>query len=1831
MRARRYAAALLWFVCAAGVLHGGAAASDACNVQLDATGAYDKSNNEFAFDVVSSTDVIVTSISVRFLEAQRSQAALTVSFKEEGWASNALSWAPVAAARNGWHETVPTFTLTQRLRAGVHSSFMLQCSSNSIRYNFQPYYAGVQTAAVTDGLLAVLPGAGALNRTRYFAGYVGYALATPACAAMPPAPGPPPAPPPPAFVLPTLPAGGAYVYSEADLLAAIANAAVTDIVLAASIRLSSGAVVVPASSTLLSISGNAESCALAAGGSPVVDYDYVAYVAPVSSPLSSAACTIDGGTVSRILVVELPSLALSNLQFVNGWALSSASADRNGGAVYMPDAEDPSTCSSLLEVDGCVFAGCGAYASGGALFACDVRISNSLFRNNGASNGGDMYVAGDLNVETSVFMQSFAYSSGGSLYVDNAARHTPPIPSYISDSVFTFEGGFVLSVTPTTGGAIFMAKDVPWLVMTNVSIDSFYANQGGGIFLDEGDTIIMRGCSVSQCTSSSDGGGIHMAASTWLFLLDTTIANNTAGNGGGGGVSIQQWSTAVAMSTSAGGPAACAIAGNNAGATGQGGGVYVSVGAAFLASGACSVSGNTAQSGGGVFIAGGNAADNLAYAAGGLDLLPTSLFTDAADDAGWAIGNLPNELRWAIGAQVPWTFFIDSATMSGNSATQVGGAVYCGAAALCGFQHATLAGNTAGTSGAGLYAVGSAQVAASNLSCAGNAAGAYGGALSLSGVPQAVIASSSLAANSAGIGGGALYAIDSTAAVNDTSFSSNVAGGVLPRGGAVYLRDAAAFVFGGCLFANNSAGALAAESGASPGTAQLVEPYGAFEGGALSMLAASAPVNVSVFGSRFLGNSAAEGGALAAHGSAVVSALLAGTAFEGNSASRGGVLTLGQAADVSIDNCSFTSNTAELGAVFLTLSAADVPATANSVLDNNTALNYGPLAATLPVNWTLQHPGEARTGGSLPIEVRMYDLFAQQVSYWQDAVVQARAGNVSFLSGVTAESYAAGAASFSDLLIHGEPSRSYLLTVSVESPTLMLQVPAAQSLSVTVTQCNFAEVFNPTTLACECVLQATYDADLGACVCGFAFYMSLEQAECLPCPSGGFCPGNNYAYPLANYWHVPYNWTRFYECEQEYCEALEPAGDPSRPNCREAHTGLLCASCVEGAAFQGQFCAVCEPGTAWSQWSPGKRAGFMIGFVSCLLALLLYILLPLNMRLHDKLLGYVSAAYAVLIGSVFDKLSAYLYDRQPEDRVAAAPRETSLLSADAKRDAQIDGFSQALSKMGEPVRLVIDQIQIMSSFTRTMRIDWPPIFFKIISVLSVLNFDFLQLPSTACMTPRISYFTYFLGITLGFSCAAGTLLLLWAVALTVARLRGVSSEARDRFSASCLSKFILALSVAYTPVAEAIMGVFGCERIEGTYWLLADLREQCYTRRHYTFYPVAIFFLIFFVFGIPVFFLAVFYHFRIPQMVAERKRDARLRALVQYGFAHQLPQPACNVQTLTALSISDEHVDALYTELFRTAADFRRHATKRLTRAFEMGQQDEKHVVDVDGASPHGAGDAASVTSGDANRSPAADLDADFAMRGVAPAKPARLSSASLKRTMKTLVASAVSTLSGSEAPHVAASQVHELLRPFKMGELLRWSAIHLHAPPMRWAEHEVVDCIEHLYGHLHCENWCAARLRLPGAPAPADLTYPWQVLGAHRAAAQVLVRVRHRLHQPRQLVADRGSHHAVFCLSAGVHLLATLRRHTHAPGRVLRLLLAARLLLHRAAAQGEDRCVERQGRARLLRPRGRAHHGRVCHARPCVPGVAAPRALQGPTRPSDNTSPSFRLRSPRD
>lgn len=173
-----------------------------------------------------------------------------------------------------------------------------------------------------------------------------------------------------------------------------------------------------------------------------------------------------------------------------------------------------------------------------------------------------------------------------------------------------------VSIPHNTGGAINLYKDNSTLIMNEGSsvINNKTTNSdGGGIYIDPGSELIIRGGVVSGNHSGSNGGGICSFGTT--TISGATITNNTAEKAGGGICALG--TLTVDGST---------ISNNSAdfdNKTGYGGGIYAKATSTITNS---EISGNTAYYAGGMYfpatsvvsIENSEISGNTGYYAGGI-------------------------------------------------------------------------------------------------------------------------------------------------------------------------------------------------------------------------------------------------------------------------------------------------------------------------------------------------------------------------------------------------------------------------------------------------------------------------------------------------------------------------------------------------------------------------------------------------------------------------------------------------------------------------------------------------------------------------------------------------------------------------------------------------------------------------------------------------------------------------------------------------------------------------------------------------------------------------------------------------------------------------------------------------------------------------------------------------------------------------------------------------------------------------------------------------------------------------------------------------------------
>ena len=162
----------------------------------------------------------------------------------------------------------------------------------------------------------------------------------------------------------------------------------------------------------------------------------------------------------------------------------------------------------------------------------------------------------------------------------------------------------------------------------------------------------------------------------------------------------------------------------------------------------------------------------------------------------------------------------------------------------------------------------------------------------------------------------------------------------------------------------------------------------------------------------------------------------------------------------------------------------------------------------------------------------------------------------------------------------------------------------------------------------------------------------------------------------------------------------------------------------------------------------------------------------------------------------------------------------------------------------------------------------------------------------------------------------GVIRVFGAHALARLTLRGVDDapDRLERFNHRMLVALLLVLYLVYPGVSVAIFGIFSCTELGGGVWFLdADVRIVCYSPKHWGYLGAGVVWVCVYTIGIPVFFLWLLHHFRVPHLARQLEENAWLRELVKLALLEGMEQGTeLNLISLTTDSITDTHLEALH-------------------------------------------------------------------------------------------------------------------------------------------------------------------------------------------------------------------------------------------------------------------------------------------------------------------------------
>ena len=209
---------------------------------------------------------------------------------------------------------------------------------------------------------------------------------------------------------------------------------------------------------------------------------------------------------------------------------------------------------------------------------------------------------------------------------------------------------------------------------------------------------------------------------------------------------------------------------------------------------------------------------------------------------------------------------------------------------------------------------------------------------------------------------------------------------------------------------------------------------------------------------------------------------------------------------------------------------------------------------------------------------------------------------------------------------------------------------------------------------------------------------------------------------------------------------------------------------------------------------------------------------------------------------------------------------------------------------------------------------WPSIYYALANTLSVASLSFMRLPAINCIRPQLSFYTSFLTVTLSSFAFCVFAVLTYYIGQRTA-VAAADHERKRRFKARVLNVFWWVAFLVYPQVSSTTLLIFACTPLEdGTSWLMADYRIQCWTPKHKLYAGLGGVWALLFPLGMPIAIVYSLYVSQVPHLARWKQACSWLRAIVQRSVVLGVHAPnSFHADTLTTESITTDHLRVLHT------------------------------------------------------------------------------------------------------------------------------------------------------------------------------------------------------------------------------------------------------------------------------------------------------------------------------
>lgn len=403
------------------------------------------------------------------------------------------------------------------------------------------------------------------------------------------------------------------------------------------------------------------------------------------------------------------------------------------------------------------------------------RVKNSTLRENSALSGGAIALSNAAaTIENVLFFNKAAADDGGGLYISNTP--TTVLNTVFSSNASTDDGGAIANITSSTfdgnisddtGGGIAIVKGGTATIAES-TLTNNQAVKGSGLVIAQSSSVNVTETTFTSNSVAEDGGAIYLSDEARLQVTESEFTANTAGDQAGAiqhesSKAVEVVSTAFRenRAVSDGG----AIANNSPSGTltiinssfdsnttqEDGGAVYARMNSRNTIEGSSYTNNRAVNNGGGIYSAGeltlqgSEVTNNRADVGGGLAIFQGS----ATIQTSQIEGNTASSLGGGTYVSPNADLRIVETTFEGNQTAQGGGLFNHGTSIL---TNATLSGNTATDEGGAIYSTeDSSDLTLLNSTISNNRAERAGGGIVEKNTLPARLQSTLIAANESAI------------------------------------------------------------------------------------------------------------------------------------------------------------------------------------------------------------------------------------------------------------------------------------------------------------------------------------------------------------------------------------------------------------------------------------------------------------------------------------------------------------------------------------------------------------------------------------------------------------------------------------------------------------------------------------------------------------------------------------------------------------------------------------------------------------------------------------------------------------------------------------------------------------------------------------------------------------------------------------------------------------------------------------------------------------------------------------------------------------------------